>query len=571
MSVFILPDMFVWIFLCLVSSIQAAEPEHLKPGALVGHLGRVALVEDVLWVKYPYSALRAIPRRLQVVAEEIDSALTQLQSEVNQNLNTTEWDDPLGLLKLFASRFAFVNDTIALALESYLGLEGPDREKRAWLEGVGELSRDVFGTAMQRDVDELRDKYNQLLTLATANNRAIEINCERLAKLDRHVSDLGLYVNRLKQGLDRMLATIDSLYHFMTLNQALPSLENTVNSLLHTNQRIINNVVDAAHGRVTPSLLPVKDFMHALDLGEKEYGLTPLFGSRAIHHYYPLLTSFITSDDIVIHIPFQSEDVFEVHQIEPFPFAANHSIMTLDLSPSIVLISADFTQYAAGSLKDLQKCKTEYTSYYHCPASLFAFLRITGGACEVVLTQKDSEKAFSLCPYTSLAPKPLFHKTFFNHHYFFFNNPFYISIVCPEGTVYKEVIGHLAVYFACYVHSANLSMFPSKLHQGFVGNDTARIYPLTSLDHIHLSSIKYINSKVSEFHFSNTSDLETAVHSVLPAYLHPYVHYPSFLIPVVLIIVILIPLCCWVRRALTLYNILQRRTRVNVRDRDTNV
>ena len=65
------------------------------------------------------------------------------------------WDDPLGLLKLFASRFAFVNDTVALALESYLGLEGPAREKRAWLEGLGELSRDVFGTAMQKDVDEL--------------------------------------------------------------------------------------------------------------------------------------------------------------------------------------------------------------------------------------------------------------------------------------------------------------------------------------------------------------------------------------------------------------------------------
>ncbi len=32
-------------------SPQAAEPAHLKPGALVGHLGRAALVEDVLWVK----------------------------------------------------------------------------------------------------------------------------------------------------------------------------------------------------------------------------------------------------------------------------------------------------------------------------------------------------------------------------------------------------------------------------------------------------------------------------------------------------------------------------------------
>ncbi len=104
----------------------------------------------------------------------------------------TYWDDPLDLLKLFASRFAFVSDTVALTLESYLGLEGPAREKRAWVEGLGEISRDLFGTAMQKGVNELRDRYNQLTTLASANNRAIQINCQRLAKLDRHVSHLGL-------------------------------------------------------------------------------------------------------------------------------------------------------------------------------------------------------------------------------------------------------------------------------------------------------------------------------------------------------------------------------------------
>ncbi len=244
--------MFLWIVLSVVSSVQAAEPAHLKPGALVGHLGRVALVEDVLWVKYPYAALRAIPRRLKEVSEEINSALLQLETEVNKNIHTTSWDDPLDLLKLFDSRFAFLNDTVALALESYLGLEGPAREKRAWLEDLGEISRDLFCTAMQKDVDELRDRYNQLTILTSANNRAIQINCQRLAKLDRHVSDLGLYVNRLKLRLNEVLATIDSLYHFMVLNQALPSLENAVNSLLHTNQQIMSNVVDAVHGRVTP-------------------------------------------------------------------------------------------------------------------------------------------------------------------------------------------------------------------------------------------------------------------------------------------------------------------------------
>ncbi len=66
--------MFLWIFLSVVSSVQAAEPSNLKPGALVGHVGLFALVKDVLWVKYAYAALRANPRRLKV-SEEIDSAL----------------------------------------------------------------------------------------------------------------------------------------------------------------------------------------------------------------------------------------------------------------------------------------------------------------------------------------------------------------------------------------------------------------------------------------------------------------------------------------------------------------
>ncbi len=63
---------------------------------------------------------------------------------------------------------------------------------------------------MQKDVDELRDRYIQLTTLASTNNRAIQINCQRLAKLDWHVSDLGLFVSRLKLGFNEVLATIDS-------------------------------------------------------------------------------------------------------------------------------------------------------------------------------------------------------------------------------------------------------------------------------------------------------------------------------------------------------------------------
>ncbi len=85
----------------------------------------------------------------------------------------------------------------------------------------------------------------------------------------------------------------------------------------------MSNAVDVVHGRVTPYLFPVKHFMHQLQLGEKEYGLTPLFDIMGIHHYYPLITSVITTNDNVIHVAFQSNDVFEIHEIEPFPFSFN--------------------------------------------------------------------------------------------------------------------------------------------------------------------------------------------------------------------------------------------------------
>ncbi len=94
------------------------------------------------------------------------------------------------------------------------------------------------------------------------------------------------------------------MYDFMTISQLLLVLETAVNSLLHTNQLVVQNVVDAAHGRVTPTLFPVKDFIHVLNIGKMEYELKPLFDLEKIHNYYPLLESFLRSEAIVIHVHF---------------------------------------------------------------------------------------------------------------------------------------------------------------------------------------------------------------------------------------------------------------------------
>ncbi len=147
---------------------------------------------------------------------------------------------------------------------------------------------------MDEDVQQPRERYNHLTSIASASYRAIHISCRNIARLEKRVSDLGLYVNQLKSALNNVLTSVDTMYDFMTISQFLLVLESAVNSMHHTNLLVVQNVVDAVHDRVTPTLFPVRDFIHALNIEKMEYELKPLFDTEGIHHYYPLLESFLT-------------------------------------------------------------------------------------------------------------------------------------------------------------------------------------------------------------------------------------------------------------------------------------
>ncbi len=175
----------------------------------------------------------------------------------------------------------------------------------------------------------------------------------------------------------------------------------------------------------------------------------------------------MTPDALVIHVPFKSQDEFEVYRLEPFPFLLNKSIMELDLPASVVMVRSDFSLYATGTFLDLQNCKTGYHHLYFCSTSLFAFLPATGAVCKVVLTQTDASKALKVCLYRHVVSKLLFHKRFSGYHCFLFTQSYFVSVVFPNSSTYQEVSGHFAVRVACFLRSANLTTFPEKLHHRF--------------------------------------------------------------------------------------------------------
>ncbi len=143
--------------------------------------------------------------------------------------------------------------------------------------------------------------------------------------------DTASYSRAVRIALNLVIEDVKGIHEMVLINQALPALESAVNSVLHINTLGILDLVDGDRGRVTSSLFPVKDLQRVLMKGEKEHQLTPLFVSHAIHHYYPLLESFLTSDAIVIHVFLKSKDDFYVFHIQPFPFSVNGLVMIMVL------------------------------------------------------------------------------------------------------------------------------------------------------------------------------------------------------------------------------------------------
>ncbi len=167
---------------------------------------------------------------------------------------------------------------------------------------------------------------------------------------------------------------MNSLYAFEVLEQALAALETSDQSILNTNNQIVQNLVDASRGRVTSSLFPFQDLRKVLHVGEYDHKLIPLFDLPLLHHYYPLLTSIITLDAIVIHVPFQSGHVYEFYRLEHFPFLVNGLTLSVDLPAFVVLLSMETFQYAVLQTYRLAKKCVIHFSLYGISVCLFAIV-----------------------------------------------------------------------------------------------------------------------------------------------------------------------------------------------------
>ena len=550
--------MHAWVlFFPFLGLLVTSDPLHLKHGALTARLGQVTLIEDVLMVRYPLTALVSIPVGLQDVSRELSNVKSRLHSAIEDETRLySASSHTVLLLNYLSTRVNSLHAELNTTVHDYNLHPVHARTKRGLVDGFGKISQYFIGTAMDVDVQDLRRHYNELIAIATTNRQIVTLNFKKVAQLESNVNELLQQVNNLTTSFNEALKRLDMLTSYLVTDQFLHIIETSLNTVVSMNEEIIAYMVDAANGRTTTSLFPVEDLLHTIDIGISNYTLQPLYTGDVIQYYYPLLETILTMDAIIVFVPFKSLDTFEAYQVEPFPFRVNHSIMILDSTSSLVLVASDFSLYSIGDMNDLKLCKSSYLHQYHCSASLFAFLPIAGGVCEAVLTRTNASDALSLCPYKHLVPKPMFHRNFHGYHYFYFQESFYISVICPEGTTYVKVLGHYAVQSACYVRSSRLTTFPSRFYLAFTANLTSRIFPVTSLRNI-TSKVSFVTNSLSTLSFTNKTEFIDALEDALPVYLSPYVLFPSLLLPFLFLVVILFCLYCCIRKAMTLYTYLE--------------
>ncbi|XP_050724426.1 uncharacterized protein LOC127002476 isoform X1 [Eriocheir sinensis] len=369
---------FLTILLSL-GSLLATTPIHLKPGALTAHIGEVFLIEDVLLVKYPYTSLTNTTDTIRIVSEKLLGMADAIRATKTRESKAPSSTNSLTLFQLLEDRILFLRGKVDEVNMDYSFLSVHSRVKRGLLNIVGSASKFLFGTATDEDVRDLRDHYAHVLSFATRNRRVINANCRKLARLHTNIAVLLEQTNKMVEVINIVVKQIDQVNQFLLLDQALHVLENVISSVATANQQVISNMVDAAHGRVTPASFPLHDLRTTVQIGYQNYSLTPLFTPDMSQYFYPLIESSLTPDAISIHVPFQTADVFEAHEIVPFPFSAKDSVLALDTSPSLVLIAKDFALYSTGSYSLLQYCKETVFGRFYCSASLFAFLPVPGG------------------------------------------------------------------------------------------------------------------------------------------------------------------------------------------------
>ncbi len=107
-----------------------------------------------------------MPGRLRTLLDQVTKLVLQLERNSVEDSVT----------RMMHERLRYLNETLNIALDNYANPSFSNRTKRSLINGLGQLPRMLYETAMAEGVENLRERYNHLASLAVNQNKAINMN-----------------------------------------------------------------------------------------------------------------------------------------------------------------------------------------------------------------------------------------------------------------------------------------------------------------------------------------------------------------------------------------------------------
>ena len=552
------------LLLLICSSVLAMDLGHLKPGCLMGEKGKVFLLENHVVVEIPFQDIITVPDQLLLLSDQLTDTLQIFKGGIYTQTNAAEGKEH-ELANLIADKISLFNFTIRSTWEKYHAEEvKAKRGKRGLFNGIGYLTRSLFGTAMDKDVQTLTSKYNKMLEWAHEADKVITLNNNNLEQLKQNLHKLHQYTALPTNSINKLSARVDELFTVSEVLLIMSSVEHFLQQVNQRNEALLNNVIDAALNQVTSSLLSFRDLRLLLQQAEEKYSLLPIFSGAEIVYYYPLLSAIIASESIVVSIPFKSSHQYSLYELVPFPMSVNNSLYSLDLSSSLLLTNEDRTEYTLTTERKLDSCHTAHEGFYFCSASEFAFIPVReAGVCELSVFLNNSSRSLELCPFKEVPRTSFYHQTFQGYHYFMFPDPVEVTVRCAEGNTYKRVQGPLRIMKDCSLSSLSVSSIPEVTHHGVMPSHPEFVHQLN----FNVSNIHYVTNKLHQLYLQNVTSFKRAIHSNLPTYLQPSTHLPltvTMSVIIMVIICILIYISCVRKSPTSMCSWIWRRSRPTI-------
>ena len=414
------------------------------------NMGNIGIISDRVLLDLDYQSFVSLPSDLEVLFNRTHDLKLLLLSKPSRDKTFKE------IIDLLVHK---LNLTLSLfdEAQSLLVPKQKTRQKRGLINAFGTLSKFLFGTATEADINYLNDKIINLTEVINNNAKVLSTTVQYNNLQTKTINKITVALNDVEKQLENVA---NNLIDIIKIDLFLDNVLFEANSFVNLVRNHLNDLALTAKNIFSINLITPNDLLQVIYNAQTKFHLYPIFALDNLLQYYTILKAFFDHGHIIIEIPFGSQsDKINLYHFFPFPTFANHTPVIWNRPSQYVALSNATLSYAIVPTDILQLC-THTEHLYLCNSDFFEWRHsILNDEClyQYLLTQGPDFPACSYLPFLSSSPVVYKSST---SSYIFFNQSTSGTLNCHNGTTPTSPLrGNVVVLPSCSLSTPVVNIY----------------------------------------------------------------------------------------------------------------